>query len=176
MTSLSSLSSRSYSTPFGPRQDRTDRIDIGAAVTSLHWSPHCKELLSTHGPGRTPSANHLDADDADAPSAPLRHRHGNSVVVHQYPSLAMVSSLRVDGNDTAAAYGAYGTNAVANGAGASEVTGVVDPLIAGSLLSPNGQKVILALPGEGKLRLWDVWGKPSLRRQPSALNFEGRIR
>ncbi|GJE99363.1 WD40 repeat domain-containing protein [Phanerochaete sordida] len=177
MTSLSSLSNRSFSTPFGPRQERSDRLDIGASVTSLHWSPHCKELLSTHGPGRAPAPNHLDADDADAPVAPLRHRFGNSVVVHQYPSLTPVTSLRVDGDDVGPANNAAGANTNANGA----ETGAAPPedrapRIAGSLLAPSGQKLLLALPAEGKLRVWDVWGKPSLRRQPSALNLEGRIR
>lgn len=179
MTSMSSLSGRSFSTPFGPRTERTNRIDIDAAVTSLHWSPHCKELLSTHGPGRTITPNHLDADDADTPTAPLRHRFGNSAVVHQYPSLTMVSSLRVDGDDSPPNHGSQGSAGIADEptTQADDITAAPKaPLIAGSLLSPSGQKVLLALPSEGKLRLWDVWGKPSLRRQPSALSVEGRIR
>lgn len=131
-----------------------NRLALDAAVTSLHFSPICKELLSTHGPGRppTPATTPL-ADDREPPvfdydTRPSRpSRFANSVAVHAFPSLRHVTTVP----------------------GASST-------IAGSLLSPNGQKVLLAIPGEGKLKVWDVWGKPVIRRQHSALSIDGRIR
>lgn len=78
---------------------------------------------------------------------PILSPFHNSVVVHSYPSLKHVMTL----------------------AGATSN-------IAGSLLSPNGQKLVLAVPGESKLKIWDVWGRPVIRRQASALSIDGRIR
>lgn len=40
--------------------------------------------------------------------------------------------------------------------------------IMGSVLNPAGTKIVLAVPEEGKLKLWDVWGKPKeVRRHTS---------
>ena len=63
-------------------------IPLHAAVTSLHWSPHCKELLSTHGTawfGHTPVPSLV----ANA-SSPL----ANSITVHAFPSGKRLVSVR----------------------------------------------------------------------------------
>ena len=132
------------------------KLSFDAAITSLHFSATCKELLSTHGPGRphTP-ATHLTADDADPffdpvlfDSAGTRARLSNSIAVHHFASLQHVTTLSVG----------------------------ADTHIAGSLLSPSGQKLLLAVPREGKLKLWDVWGKSALKRYNSAFNIDRKIR
>jgi len=49
--------------------------------------------------------------------------------------------------------------------------------IAGSVLSPNGQKIIFAVPEEKQLKIWDVWGKrKELRRQRSLVEGPCGIR
>lgn len=125
-----------------------DRLALDAQITSLHFSPHCKELLSTHGPGKpSPPAphveNHLDLPELRPPyvQAPIPSRIANAVVVHSYPSLRQVAMMTAGQHN-----------------------------IAGSILSPNGQKIVLAVPAEGKLKIWDIWGKrKELRRTSSSL-------
>jgi cell division cycle protein 20 (cofactor of APC complex) len=110
------------------------KIEVDAQITSLQFSPHCKELLSTHGPG--PSAT-----DADSQISRPRKTMANSVVVHSYPSLRHVTTV------------------------SAAEKGVGD-----SALSPNGMKIVLAVPDESTLKVWDVWGKrKEIRRQPSFL-------
>lgn len=62
-------------------------LSLHAAVTSLHWSPHCKELLSTHGTAwhaNTPVPSLLANT-----TSPL----ANSITVHSYPSYRKVLSV-----------------------------------------------------------------------------------
>ncbi|KAI0085501.1 WD40-repeat-containing domain protein [Irpex rosettiformis] len=125
-----------------------DKIELDAPVTSLHFSSHCKEILSTHGPGKTTPAPQTYTEDLQLiENDPIPSPYSNSVVVHSYPSLRHVVTLP--------------------GANSN---------IAGSLLSPNGQKIVLAVPEENKLKIWDVWARPTLRRTASALSIDGRIR
>lgn len=125
-----------------------DKIEFDAPVTSVHFSPHCKEILSTHGPGKsTPAASTYTENLELIENDPIPSPFTNSVVVHSYPSLKHVRTL---------------PGATTN--------------IAGSLLSPNGQKIVLAVPEENKLKIWDVWARPAIRRQASALSIDGRIR
>ncbi|PCH43126.1 WD40 repeat-like protein [Wolfiporia cocos MD-104 SS10] len=119
-------------------------VELDAEVTSLHFSPHCKELLSTHGPGKSTPAAPVDHLDAHAtPAEPIRSRIANSVVVHSYPSLRQVTNTQVAGN-----------------------------CVAGSVLSPNGQRVAIAIPKDSKLNVWEVWGKQKeLRRSSSVMSM-----
>ncbi|TFY51071.1 hypothetical protein EVJ58_g10756, partial [Rhodofomes roseus] len=72
-----------------------DRLELDAQITSLHYSPHCKELLSTHGPGKgaperapaNPNVN-TSTDDSFVPS-----RIANSVVVHAFPSFRRIATM-----------------------------------------------------------------------------------
>jgi cell division cycle 20, cofactor of APC complex len=65
-----------------------------------------------------------------------------SIAVHSYPSLRQVVSTHVPS------------------AG-----------IGGSVLSSNGTKVVMVAPEEGKLHVWDVWGKKKeVKRQPSFMD------
>ena len=114
------------------------KIELAAQITSLHFSPHCKEILSTHGPGPAPTT---DSPAQDTQSRPLINNSNipntdvlappmNSIVVHSYPSLRHVTEVSA-----------------------------APSAISDSVLSTNGMKVIFAVPGEAKLKVWDVWGK-----------------
>lgn len=120
-------------------------------MTSLHFSPHCKELLSTHGSGKTtftPERQVYDEtldDTVTLPQTAVPSKIANSIQVHAYPSLRHITTQKVSEKN-----------------------------LAGSLLSPNGQRLLLAIPEESKLRIWDVWGKPNPKKHGSKLS-EGSI-
>ncbi|KIJ64387.1 hypothetical protein HYDPIDRAFT_112395 [Hydnomerulius pinastri MD-312] len=60
-------------------------------ITSLHWSPHCKELLSTHGSSWTMSQTFhtYPPSGREAPTTPFT----NSMTVHSYPSCEKIVSV-----------------------------------------------------------------------------------
>ena len=62
-------------------------IPLHTSVTSLHWSPHCKELLSTHGSSWDPRAS--STQPVPLPEAPLC----NSIAVHAFPSCKRVVTV-----------------------------------------------------------------------------------
>ncbi|KAG6336313.1 hypothetical protein ID866_2789, partial [Astraeus odoratus] len=59
-------------------------IDTLTNITSLHWSPHCKEILSTHGSSWEPwhVMRRMEPTVRQAPKTPFT----NSMTVHAYPS------------------------------------------------------------------------------------------
>ncbi|XP_006455752.1 hypothetical protein AGABI2DRAFT_76730 [Agaricus bisporus var. bisporus H97] len=63
-------------------------LDLGASITSLHFSPHTKEFVSTHG------ASVTDAPASEGLSRP-RFSMANSVTVHAFPSLRHVNTVSV---------------------------------------------------------------------------------
>ena len=77
--STSSMSSHSPSP--------TQTIPLNTSVLSLHWSPHCKELLSTHGSSFAPGA--ISASQMTYLDTPMV----NSITVHQYPSSKRLMTL-----------------------------------------------------------------------------------
>ena len=64
------------------------KIELDSPVTGLHFSPHCKELLSTHGTSEAPA-------DQSASNVWPRTSVSNSIAVHSYPSLRQVATLDV---------------------------------------------------------------------------------
>ncbi|KAL1943271.1 hypothetical protein VTO73DRAFT_4346 [Trametes versicolor] len=125
------------------------KIELDAQVTSLHFSPHIREMLSTHGPGKTapapttPSTPITPIDDPfgasiSVHSDPFVSRISNSVVVHQFPTMRRVTTVAVAKKN-----------------------------IAGSVLSPNGHRIVFAVPEESQLKVWDVWGKFKAPKPPS---------
>ncbi|KAF9805171.1 hypothetical protein IEO21_09170 [Rhodonia placenta] len=132
-----------------PTSTNPTKLELDAQITSLHFSTHCKELLSTHGLGKSttspPPNVHLDSMIFPFPSQPRPARFSNSVAVHRFPSLNQVCLVQA-----------------------------AQASVAGSVLSPNGQRIVLAVPGESKLKVWDVWGrKRELRRTSSILSGAG---
>lgn len=72
-----------------PSSGPVHTIPLQTTITSLHWSPHCKELLSTHGSSwAVPQTNvrpvaHLSAVGVE-----------NSLVVHSYPSCQRIVNVK----------------------------------------------------------------------------------
>ncbi|KAI0085522.1 WD40 repeat-like protein [Irpex rosettiformis] len=65
-------------------------LPLHASITSLHWSPHCKEILSTHGHAWNPDS--LTDPTNTRPiqvKSPLTH----SITVHSYPSYRRTVSV-----------------------------------------------------------------------------------
>ncbi|OAX40982.1 WD40 repeat-like protein [Rhizopogon vinicolor AM-OR11-026] len=72
-----------------PSSEPMHTISLQTAITSLHWSPHCKELLSTHGSSWTVSQSNVhSASQASALSTE------NSLVVHSYPSCKQIVNVK----------------------------------------------------------------------------------
>ncbi|KAF9529130.1 WD40-repeat-containing domain protein [Crepidotus variabilis] len=109
-------------------------IPLNTSITSLQWSPHCKELLSTHGPSFTPI---LRARNQNTPELTSKLKYtktplANSITVHQYPSCQRLMTLS----------NAH-TSAVSH-----------------SCLSPNGENIYTLCPREETIKLWKVWNSP----------------
>ncbi|KAG6864754.1 hypothetical protein C0991_007355 [Blastosporella zonata] len=133
------------------------KLELGAPITSIHFSPQCKEILTTHSSKPSPSLSPSNAASRRStpvpstpsssynPLAPLawpRISMDKTIAVHSYPSLRLVTKLTV----------------------------AEDKAIAGSLLNTGGTKIILAVPDDGKMCVYDVWGKrKEIKRQPSFL-------
>jgi len=122
-------------------------IPLNTFVYSLHWSPHCKELLSTHGTSFTPihsrhgpsSTNRNRNQQVKAALSPL----ANSITVHDYPSGKRLMSL---------------SNAHTNA-------------ITHSCLGPGGDSLFTVSPAEEMIKMWEVWGKrPELPKERSAFD------
>ncbi|KAF7795097.1 hypothetical protein EIP86_006242 [Pleurotus ostreatoroseus] len=64
-------------------------LSLNTAVTSLQWSPHCKELLSTHGTSWHPKGGTVVNGRPVPVPSPLM----NSITVHTYPSYRRVLSV-----------------------------------------------------------------------------------
>ncbi|TFY80790.1 hypothetical protein EWM64_g3229 [Hericium alpestre] len=94
------------------------------------------------------STHSIARTSEEDPSPFMPRLMANAVVVHSYPTLSHVTTE----------YPA--TNA-----------------IAGSVLSPNGQKIVFAVPEEKQLRIWDVWGRrKEIKRQRSMIEGPCGIR
>ena len=66
--------------------ERPNKLELDAQVTSLHFSPHINELLSTHGPGKSTEVPSLHQAE------PLQSRIANSIVVQQFPLMRHVTT------------------------------------------------------------------------------------
>ncbi|OCH92525.1 WD40 repeat-like protein [Obba rivulosa] len=121
-------------------------ISLNTAVTSLIWSPHCKELLSTHGsswttpPASAPVLSHSAARTARP--VPTASAQANSLMVHAYPSCKRLVTVC-----------------------AHQAT------VGNSALSPDGTSVFTICPAEEAMKMWRVWGTPeSVERRESAFD------
>jgi cell division cycle protein 20 (cofactor of APC complex) len=114
-----------------PTPERT--IPLNTSVTSLHWSPHCKEILSTHGWSFTPVLQSRSQNSANA--AKLSHTKTplvNSIAVHQYPSCKRLMTL----------------------------TDAHSSVVTHSCLSPEGESIFTVCPREETIKMWKVWSAP----------------
>lgn len=144
--SLTSISARS------PTPIQT--LSLNNSVYSLHWSPHCKELLSTHGlsflppaiPRRHSSLTGGDATKRDQLNQRLTFVNTpltNSIAVHEWPSGKRLMTL---------------TNA--------HSSSVTD-----SCLSPTGDSIFTVCPKEEAIKSWKVWNqRPTVTKRESAFD------
>lgn len=117
------------------------RIRTDAQVTSLHFSPQCKELLSTHG----------DGPQDISPDVPLEQhpystqgrttvKCANSVAVHAVNTLETITT------ETIAESG-----------------------VAASAMNLAGTKAVFAVPKENVLKMWDTWGGKKMNKRQMSL-------
>ncbi|PPQ95120.1 hypothetical protein CVT25_011663 [Psilocybe cyanescens] len=139
-----STSSPSLSTTQSPEPIHI--IPLNTSVLSLHWSPHCKELLSTHGSSFTPllsTTQNRTPSGATSRSQPrltyTKTPLTNSITVHEYPSCKQLMTL---------------TNAHTHA-------------VSHSCLSPNGESIFTVCPKEESIKMWQVWSEraPAPRRE-----------
>ncbi|KAG6833391.1 hypothetical protein H0H87_007376 [Tephrocybe sp. NHM501043] len=112
-------------------------IPLDTSVMSLHWSPHCKELLSTHGSSFPPLPPTRGSAAVTVPPAPLKVLSTsltNSLCVHDYPSGKRLLNL------TSAHMGP----------------------VTHSCLAPDGEDVFTVCPREETIKKWHVWSKRSM--------------
>ncbi|KAJ7699306.1 WD40-repeat-containing domain protein [Mycena rosella] len=117
------------------------KLVLPGGVVALHFAPHYKELLSAVG----------SAPPATS-TAPVVPGVSNAVATHALPSLRPIARTAV------------------SVAGSQQGTGSsAEPhAVTGAVLA--GHKIVLAVPGEGKLKVFEVWGKRrEVRRQASFL-------
>ncbi|KAF8181086.1 WD40-repeat-containing domain protein [Pholiota molesta] len=117
-------------------------LALNTSVLSLQWSPHCKELLSTHGRSFVPPPPPPPPRRAISWSGKLTYTETpftNSITVHAYPSGKCLMTL---------------TNAHAGA-----VPNVDAGAVTQSCLSPSGESVFTVCPGEETLKMWQVWSK-----------------
>ncbi|KAF5353378.1 hypothetical protein D9756_008049 [Leucocoprinus leucothites] len=130
-------------------------IPLNTAVYSLQWSPHCKELLSTHGVSFTPiysrHSQRYNTINGTSESSTNTSQHvkavlsplANSITVHDYPSGKRLMSL---------------SNAHLSA-------------VSHSCLGPDGENVFTVSPAEETIKMWQVWGKrPEPPRERSAFD------
>lgn len=129
-------------------------IPLNTAVYSLQWSPHCKELLSTHGASFTPIQSRHSPNRYNVNAGPSSANTNqqvkavlsplaNSITVHDYPSGKRLMSL---------------SNAHSNA-------------VSHSCLGPDGENVFTVSPAEETIKMWQVWGKrPKPLKERSAFD------
>ncbi|KAG6910389.1 hypothetical protein DXG01_011104 [Tephrocybe rancida] len=121
-------------------------IPLDTSVLSLHWSPHCKELLSTHGSSFSPLPLTRGPVSAVLPPAPLKGLSTpltNSITVHNYPSGKRLLNL---------------------------TTAHLGP-VTHSCLAPNGEDIFTVCPREETIKKWHVWSKrPDTGKKESAFD------
>ncbi|KAF9450532.1 WD40 repeat-like protein [Macrolepiota fuliginosa MF-IS2] len=129
-------------------------IPLNTAIYSLQWSPHCKELLSTHGASFTPifsrpPFNRTNASPGSTPTITSTQVKAvltplvNSITVHDYPTGKRLMSL---------------SNAHSS-------------IVSHSCLGPDGENVFTISPAEETIKMWQVWGKrPKPAKEKSAFD------
>ncbi|KAI0691801.1 WD40 repeat-like protein [Cytidiella melzeri] len=65
-------------------------LPLHASITSLHWSPHCKEILSTHGHAWD---SNVPLDPSNLRPVQLKSPLTHSITVHSYPSYRRTVSV-----------------------------------------------------------------------------------
>ncbi|TFK71205.1 WD40 repeat-like protein [Pluteus cervinus] len=150
-----------------PAPEPLSTISLNTSVLSLHWSPHCKELLSTHGSSFTIPKRSRHAPNASTSStsssgtqaltngpAPNRQPFKQvstpltfAIAVHEYPTKKRLLTLKAH----------------------------LGP-ITHSCLSPDGEKLFTVCPREETIKMWQVWGRPKKEERREGLFEKCAIR
>ncbi|KAJ8507501.1 hypothetical protein ONZ45_g10127 [Pleurotus djamor] len=126
------------------------KIEVDSQVTGLYFSTECQELLSTHGPGPSDASDPSSSAAEPSPHPVRRGNTGNTINVHSLPMLRHITTQTI----------------------ALEQNG-----IAGGCINPTGTKMVFSMPGENKLKVYEVWGKrKELKKQPSFASCIIRVR
>lgn len=123
------------------------KLELGSRITGLHFSPNYKEMITVHGPppssnphpNQNPDSNPNSSSNSNVtrPSLSVHaHNTSNSIVAHSFPTLRHIHTLLAADTDKA---------------------------IAGSVMNANFTKAVVAVPAEGRLKVFDVWGKMKRR-------------
>ncbi|KAF9484167.1 WD40 repeat-like protein [Pholiota conissans] len=130
-------------------------ISVNNSVLSLQWSPHCKELLSTHGrsfmplPPTPPRRRAISLSGVKAKSPPnpatakltyTQTAFTNAIAVHEYPSGKCLMTL---------------TNAHTDA-------------VTQCCLGPSGENIFTVCPKEETIKMWKVWGKQPPAPKPES--------
>ncbi|KAF7307854.1 WD-REPEATS-REGION domain-containing protein [Mycena kentingensis (nom. inval.)] len=126
---------------------KPNQFYTGSEIVGLHFATNVKEFLVAAGPPATRKPD----NDVLSPHTGRHERYSNSIAVYSFPTLRPVARQSVVVSDSA-------------------------HTVAGSVLSPTtvnaAQRLVVAVPEEGKLKVVDVWGKlPQVRRQSSFLDL-----
>ncbi|THV03510.1 hypothetical protein K435DRAFT_835816 [Dendrothele bispora CBS 962.96] len=153
---LWNVSSKQSDNRRGPGTYETD-----SRVVNLHFSPDFKdELITVHG---------RETHGHQILSNPLQNNTANSLLALTFPRLSHIVSKSVFDAENShmsrmLSMGVAGPNASRYWPGNNtpdygQSTSVVDREITGSVMVNGGTKVVVAVPKEGSLKVWDVWGK-----------------
>ncbi|GLB44513.1 putative anaphase-promoting complex subunit 4 WD40 domain [Lyophyllum shimeji] len=130
-----------------PAPTPVESISLNTSVLSLQWSPHARELLSTHGSSfRPPSASARGSASTPSSRTPLKPVFSplsNAIAVHEYPSRQRLLTI------TSAHYGP----------------------VTHSCLGPEGEEVFTVCPKDETIKKWQVWKKrPETGKKESAFD------
>lgn len=121
-------------------------INLDTSVTSVHWSSHCKELLSTHGRSWRPSDRPSTGTRPPKP-IPVISPLSNSLTVFRFPSYGRLVSVKSHGNP-----------------------------IGTSVVSPDGTSVFTVCPKEENMKLWKVWSAAPKKEKEKTMYSQSMIR
>ncbi|KAH9922245.1 WD40-repeat-containing domain protein [Fomitopsis serialis] len=130
-------------------------IRLDTSITSLIWSPHCKELLSTHGSSWNPLSSHSTPNllaDNSGTTMPRGHpctktKYTDSITVHSWPSLKHILSVPAHSRP-----------------------------VGHSCISPDGTMVFTICPDEEAMKMWKVWGPAAKLERPESVFTKFGIR
>ncbi|KAF9555723.1 WD40 repeat-like protein [Agrocybe pediades] len=150
----------------------THTIPLNTTVLSLHWSPHCKELLSTHGPSFMPllSTRHRSLPSSSNTATTSRPGTPTNDTRTNNPNPTNPDINNNNNNNTTKL--TYTKTPLTNSITVHEypsckrlmtLTNAHNSHITHSCLSPNGESIFTVCPREEAIKMWQVW---STRRPP----------
>jgi len=136
-------------------------IPLNTTVLSLHWSPHCKELLSTHGPSFMPllSTRHrtLSSSLSTTPSASQARNSPNNNANRTNNTTNTTTSERKLTYTKTTLTNSITVHEYPSCKRLMTLTNAHNSPITHSCLSPNGESIFTVCPREEAIKMWQVW-------------------